>query len=514
MLRRREPRPSGYRGARRRRFLQWRRAIRGARAASGPRAGAGRRRHATDAREIPLGGPKQRLVLALLLAEPNTTVSIDRLIDGVWGESPPDSARHTLQSYVSELRKALGEVIERDTTGYAVRVDRDGLDALDFEARVERGPRSTRPGSRRRRRRARRRAGAVAGPARSRTSLIRRPCRAMPPGSRSCGWWRSSPRSAPGWRSATTSRSPSRSSASSASTRTARSCGRCRCSPSTGRGGRRRPSARSRPCAPRWPRSSASIRRRDSGGSRSRSSCRIPISTRESRSPPRRCRRRRAARTPTWGSDAFRESDAARFFGQERLIAQLAARVSSAATFTAVVGPSGSGKSSVVQAGLLPQVRRERRHAHRHASSRGHSPLRSSRPRSRPCRATTVRCRVATLRATEHGAPGRARPAARRRSGRLLLVVDQFEELFTLTEADEAEAFLAALSGAADDAEARVHVLVTMRADFYDRPLADPPLRPALRRQRRHRHPDGSRRPRSWPRPSRPSSSTCGSSLA
>ena len=65
------------------------------------------------------------------------------------------------------------------------------------------------------------------------------------------------------------------------------------------------------------------------------------------------------AENPYMGLRAFRESDAARFFGQERLIAQLAARVSSSATFTAVVGPSGAGKSSVVQAGLLPQVRRE-----------------------------------------------------------------------------------------------------------------------------------------------------------
>ena len=64
-------------------------------------------------------------MIALLLAEPNTTVSVERLIDGLWGESPPESARHTLQSYVSELRKTVGEVIERDGAGYAIRVDRD-----------------------------------------------------------------------------------------------------------------------------------------------------------------------------------------------------------------------------------------------------------------------------------------------------------------------------------------------------------------------------------------------------
>ena len=84
----------------------------------------------------PLGGPKQRLVVALLLAEPNTTVSVERLIDGLWGESPPESARHTLQSYVSELRKTLGDVIERDGQGYAIRVDRNALDALELEDRL------------------------------------------------------------------------------------------------------------------------------------------------------------------------------------------------------------------------------------------------------------------------------------------------------------------------------------------------------------------------------------------
>jgi DNA-binding SARP family transcriptional activator len=75
-------------------------------------------------------------VLALLLAEPNVTVSVDRLIDGVWGEDPPDSARHTLQAYVSELRKVVGDVIDRDGIGYVLRASRSDLDALDLEARV------------------------------------------------------------------------------------------------------------------------------------------------------------------------------------------------------------------------------------------------------------------------------------------------------------------------------------------------------------------------------------------
>ena len=86
--------------------------------------------------EPSLGGPKQRFVLALLLAEPNRIVSVDRIVDGLWGDEPPDTARHTVQGYVSELRKC-GRVTDRHAwRGYRVRVDRDTLDSLDFEASV------------------------------------------------------------------------------------------------------------------------------------------------------------------------------------------------------------------------------------------------------------------------------------------------------------------------------------------------------------------------------------------
>ena len=67
-----------------------------------------------------LGGARQQLVLAMLLAEANAVVSTDALIDGVWGDAPPTAARHTVQGYVSELRKLLGPVIEREGSGYAV----------------------------------------------------------------------------------------------------------------------------------------------------------------------------------------------------------------------------------------------------------------------------------------------------------------------------------------------------------------------------------------------------------
>jgi DNA-binding SARP family transcriptional activator len=48
-----------------------------------------------------LGGAPQQLVLAMLLAQPNSVVSTDALVDGLSGDSPPSAARHTVQGYVS-----------------------------------------------------------------------------------------------------------------------------------------------------------------------------------------------------------------------------------------------------------------------------------------------------------------------------------------------------------------------------------------------------------------------------
>jgi WD40 repeat protein/DNA-binding SARP family transcriptional activator len=84
---------------------------------------------------VGLGGPKQRLVLALLLIKANQVVSAERLIDEIWGEDPPDAARPSLQSYVSHLRKALGpDRLEGRTPGYVLYARDDEVDARRFEA--------------------------------------------------------------------------------------------------------------------------------------------------------------------------------------------------------------------------------------------------------------------------------------------------------------------------------------------------------------------------------------------
>src|SRR4029079_677507 len=76
-----------------------------------------------------LGGLKQRAVLAMLLLEPGRIVSVDRLVDALWGEDPPRTATTSLQNFISQLRKMLGaDVLETTAPGYRVRVRPGELD--------------------------------------------------------------------------------------------------------------------------------------------------------------------------------------------------------------------------------------------------------------------------------------------------------------------------------------------------------------------------------------------------
>lgn len=85
-----------------------------------------------------LGSPQQQLALALLLADLGAQVSTDRLIDGIWGDSPPATARKTLQVYISRLRTALGDAtIETGLGGY--RLIEGRLDAREFEDLIGKG---------------------------------------------------------------------------------------------------------------------------------------------------------------------------------------------------------------------------------------------------------------------------------------------------------------------------------------------------------------------------------------
>ncbi len=86
---------------------------------------------------LPLGGPKQRAVLASLLVHANRVVPVDALIGDVWGEDPPDKARHILHTYVSSLRKALGDGrLQGRPPGYLLVVEPAEVDADRFDTLV------------------------------------------------------------------------------------------------------------------------------------------------------------------------------------------------------------------------------------------------------------------------------------------------------------------------------------------------------------------------------------------
>jgi DNA-binding SARP family transcriptional activator len=94
-----------------------------------------------DGTRLPLGGRRQRALLALLLATPGQPVSADRLIDELWAGEPPDGSDTTLRSYVSRLRATLAEVvtIKAVSGGYAIDVEPDLIDSVRFEALLGQG---------------------------------------------------------------------------------------------------------------------------------------------------------------------------------------------------------------------------------------------------------------------------------------------------------------------------------------------------------------------------------------
>ncbi len=87
----------------------------------------------SDGVPLALGGQKRRALLAVLLLEANRVVSSDRLIDALWGEDPPETARNTIQVYVSQLRKLLPEgALETAPPGYRLVVDPETVDLTQF----------------------------------------------------------------------------------------------------------------------------------------------------------------------------------------------------------------------------------------------------------------------------------------------------------------------------------------------------------------------------------------------
>jgi WD40 repeat protein len=167
-------------------------------------------------------------------------------------------------------------------------------------------------------------------------------------------------------------------------------------------------------------------------------------------------------REPYRGLRAFGRDDAGWFFGRERESEAVCNRLR-ASPMLAVVGASGAGKSSFVQAGVLPRLEPEWSAI---TVRPGTAPIASLCARLAAAGAGDLRERFAA----DPDALGDAlREAARKRGGGLVLVVDQFEELFTLGDSDSSAAYARALLRAARSAEDPVRVVMTLRDDFLIR---------------------------------------------
>jgi WD40 repeat protein/DNA-binding SARP family transcriptional activator/class 3 adenylate cyclase len=191
--------------------------------------------------------------------------------------------------------------------------------------------------------------------------------------------------------------------------------------------------------------------------------------------------RRGDDRNPYKGLRPFTEADARDFFGRGEMIHRLVARLDGmgpGSKFLAIVGPSGAGKSSVVRAGVVPAIR------HGALGDADATFVAEMFPGQHPLEeleAALLRIAVrpgARLQgALESGSRGllEAVEVVAPEDASVVLVVDQFEELFTqTTDERERELFLESLRVATADPDSRLRVIVTLRADFYDRPLVYP----------------------------------------
>lgn len=182
---------------------------------------------------------------------------------------------------------------------------------------------------------------------------------------------------------------------------------------------------------------------------------------------------------PFKGLRPFGSEDESSFFGRDALVADLLRTLRSGQRLVAVVGASGSGKSSVVRAGLVPALAK--------GAIEGSDGwfVASLVPGANPfaeLEAALLRVSINgpdSLGDQLDGADGGLLRAAMRvlpaEADRLLLVIDQFEELFTMVDdAELRRSFLANLVAAIDDPQHRVTVVLTLRADFYAYPLEHP----------------------------------------
>ena len=425
-----------------------------------------------DGGAVELGPPKQRAVLAVLLLHAGEIVTTDRLIEQVWGEHPPRTAAHSVQLYVSELRKALdrvngGPAIQTRPPGYLLRVEPERVDVRRFERLVAEGAQRLQAGD----------------PEQTVVAL-----------EEALALWRGPPLSEFAYEEfaqpeihrleglhlhaieelAAARLELGREQEALAVLEEAiaqdplRERTRELQMLALYRSGRHAEALR---VFQRFAGVLAEELGLDPSPSLRRLQERILLHDPALAPAPEPAAPAPAAierRNPYKGLRPFEEEDAEDFFGREELVGRLVASLAAGARLLAVVGPSGCGKSSVVNAGLLPALRA--------GALPGSEAWVIARmlPGRRPLDELAVVLSAAGV----DGA--RADPAAALltaggksdASGRdLLLVIDQFEEAFSAAGEADRDRLLDVLAAVAADPTSRVRVVLTLRGDFYDRPL-------------------------------------------
>ncbi|MEO1440965.1 MAG: protein kinase, partial [Chloroflexota bacterium] len=182
-----------------------------------------------------------------------------------------------------------------------------------------------------------------------------------------------------------------------------------------------------------------------------------------------------AAQNPYMGLRPFEETDADNFFGRQEAIDELIGRMQGA-NFLAVVGPSGSGKSSLVKAGLLPALKRgevdDSADWFYINMVPGTAPIENLAQALTSIATRSLSRVTGILRAHPESLHEIVTDMLQDQAGDVLLTIDQFEEVFTQVDSeDERLQFLEAIRYAVTRPQPRIRVIVTLRADFYDRPL-------------------------------------------
>ncbi|MEZ4365098.1 MAG: protein kinase [Kofleriaceae bacterium] len=174
---------------------------------------------------------------------------------------------------------------------------------------------------------------------------------------------------------------------------------------------------------------------------------------------------------PYPGLSAFDEGDADRFFGRSREVARAVTLLRDNALL-AIVGPSGAGKSSFVRAGLIPELKSQGVNWETFIIRPGRDPLGSVTTLIE--QVTGKQIDTAAVQSRLRHEPGYLgqllRDRARQKESRAMLLVDQFEELYTLVpDEDERNVFTRVLQGVADDPGSPLRLVLSFRSDFLHR---------------------------------------------